>query len=124
MLYWLPVLVWGLVIFSFSAHSNITVSTAKITDFVAKKAAHFSEYFILSALIYRALHATSKIHGKYLLLVTLTLTVLYAITDEFHQSFTPGRSPRIQDVIIDSGGAFVALVFFTKWLKGRKLHFR
>lgn len=121
LLYWLPVLVWGTVIFSFSATHAIVVSNVHAWDFLVHKIAHFCEYFILSALIYRALHGTTKVRGKYLLLMTLTLTVLYSVTDEFHQSFTPGREPRIRDVIIDSFGSAVALAVLTKVWAGTRI---
>lgn len=124
LLYWLPTVIWGLVIFSFSATHAIVVSNVKPVDFFVHKIAHFSEYFILSALIYRSLRGTTKIRGYNLLLMTLTLTVLYAVTDEFHQSFIPGREPRIRDVIIDSGGSLVALAILTNWWNKHKLHFR
>jgi len=36
--------------------------------------------------------------------------MLYAITDEFHQYFVPGRSAEIRDVLIDSSGAFIGIL--------------
>lgn len=121
-IYWLPAVIWAAIIFSFSAHTAITVSTTKTIDFVVKKTAHFSEYFILSALIYRALYGTTKTRGLNLLLLTLTLTVLYAVTDEFHQSFVPGREPRIWDVIIDGVGSVAALTILTRCLRRQVLY--
>jgi len=120
LIFWLPVLIWAAIIFSFSSYSAISVSPVKFTDFVVKKAAHFTEYFILSVLIYRGFRGTTKIRGKYLLLLTLTLTVLYSLGDEFHQSFVPGREPHIRDVIIDSLGGIGALFLLTSLL-GRRI---
>jgi VanZ family protein len=38
------------------------------------------------------------------------IAILYAATDEFHQSFTPGRTPRVTDVMIDAAGAAMGMV--------------
>ncbi|RKW25550.1 MAG: VanZ family protein, partial [Granulicatella sp.] len=49
------------------------------------------------------------------LMIAIFITVLYAITDEFHQGLTPGRTPLMQDVVLDSfGGIFGALLGFLK----------
>jgi VanZ family protein len=43
--------------------------------------------------------------------------VLYSATDEFHQSFTPGRHPAVTDVMIDAIGAAVALILAARYYK-------
>lgn len=81
-------------------------------DFALRKFCHVSEYFILYLLVFRALR-----HGRYeagrtplkLFFGALALTMLYAITDEFHQMFVKGRSPAIKDVLIDSSGGLLSL---------------
>ena len=48
-------------------------------------------------------------------MIAIFITVLYAITDEFHQGMTPGRTPLVQDMILDSlGGIFGAFLAFLK----------
>jgi VanZ family protein len=47
--------------------------------------------------------------GSALFLLCLFFTVLYAVSDEYHQSFTPGRHSSGYDVIIDACGAFTVL---------------
>jgi VanZ family protein len=42
-------------------------------------------------------------------ILSLLLTIIYAITDEYHQSFNPGRIASIKDIIIDVSGAIIAL---------------
>ena len=39
--------------------------------------------------------------------MTISIGILYAISDEFHQSFSPGRSPKVTDVYIDTLGVIV-----------------
>lgn len=107
--YWFPTLVWAGIIYSFS--SLTTPSTSRIfwQDFLVKKSAHVTVYMVLTGLVYRSLKNTTSLTGNYLLLTTLCLVILYAISDEFHQSFTPGREPTLRDAIIDSVSSFVAL---------------
>lgn len=69
-----------------------------------RKSAHFFVYFILGILIYSLL-IEHKFKHKFML--TLILVLLYAITDEFHQTFIPGRSAAIKDVFIDLSGGMV-----------------
>jgi VanZ family protein len=119
--YWLPVVIWALVIFSFS--SNPTVKTSEIhwQDFIVKKTAHLVEYFIFSLILYRAL-INSKVSPVKALVTIVIVAFLYGATDEWHQSFTPGREPRLRDVLIDTTGAFL-FVFSIKKLvyKNEKL---
>lgn len=97
---WLPVFLWALVIFAVSSIEQIKVSEFFIWDFIAKKLAHVGEYAVLYTLIFRATH------GKWLL--TFALTMGYALTDEIHQSFVPGRSAAIYDLGFDLTGAGIA----------------
>jgi len=49
--------------------------------------------------------------------VTLLIVVLYAATDEFHQVFVPSRQGTVEDVLIDTCGAALALTGL--WTAGR-----
>jgi VanZ family protein len=75
-------------------------------DTLAKKGSHMFGYALLS-LSY--LYAIGKRDWKYFV-ISLCLTILYAITDEFHQSFTPGRNSTWTDVGIDTIGAMIGLI--------------
>ena len=69
-----------------------------------RKLAHMIEYFILAILIYIFLREFYP-KDKYLFLLVILLAVFYALTDEIHQLFVPGRYGSIIDVLIDSMGA-------------------
>jgi len=58
-------------------------------EFILRKAAHFTEYFILSFIFYRAV-VVSGIRMKKSMIVTLIFCFLYAVSDEVHQVFVPG----------------------------------
>jgi len=106
--YWLPFILWGIVIFLFSSHPTGIASEIHWQDFVVKKSAHIVEYAILTILLYRAL-LSHDINANKAALIAILFSVLYGATDEFHQSFTPGREPKIRDVAIDALGSFIAV---------------
>jgi VanZ family protein len=116
-LFWLPVFIWAGVIFAFSATPNLRFAQAADLDFVIRKAGHMFVFGVLAVLVWRAL-AYSAIRRA--MLWSLALTVAYAATDEFHQSFTAGRHPALQDVGIDSVGALLFLLALALWLRGRR----
>ena len=77
-------------------------------DMIVRKTAHAVEYAILSILILGAVcDETLKLKNS--LLAWMGATV-YAVTDEFHQLFVPGRAGRVLDVLIDSTGAIVGII--------------
>lgn len=97
---WLPPVLWAAVIFTLSSIPQIKVSHFFVWDFALKKLAHISEYAILFTLVFRA---TNR---KWI--QSFTLTMLYAVSDEFHQSFIPGRSPTVIDLGLDLSGVNIA----------------
>ncbi len=116
--HWLPTLAWAILIFSFSSQPTLTTSQVYWQDFVVKKSAHLFVYAVLSVLIYRSLKLTTRYSQPYLLLLTVTLTILYAVTDEFHQTFTLGREPHLRDIVIDVAGAFLGLGLTLTYRRG------
>jgi VanZ family protein len=101
---WLPALGWMAVIFAFSsqAHSGqITEAYLHGANILVRKMAHMAEYAVLAILYRRAMggHTT----------LALLLTFLYAATDEWHQSFVPGRSASPIDVLVDTAGGWLGL---------------
>lgn len=69
-------------------------------SFIVRKSAHFCEYALMGFLWYLWLR-----EQKFAPLLALGATAAYAVTDELHQSFVPGRSCELRDVLVDSGGA-------------------
>ncbi len=95
-------------------------------DPIIRKLAHFSIYCLVGFSV-MGFWCTFDIKNKYKLLLSILLGVSYAASDEFHQSFVPGRGPSIRDVCIDSAGVltgifimiFLILLFeaFNNWIK-------
>jgi VanZ family protein len=110
---WAPVVVWCLVIFTFSAIPTLPSAQIIWWDFVIKKSAHIGEYAILYLLVFRALHISGRntTPDKTKTLIALAFTLLYAISDEYHQGFTPGRTPHIRDIGFDLTGMLLAIYY-------------
>jgi VanZ family protein len=107
---WLPVLLLMLVIFLFSARPSVELPYFGWADRIIKKGGHIIGYAILAFLYWRALDFNKK-----KVWAAWFLTVLYAMTDEFHQSFVLGRDSSVWDVLIfDNLGALISL-----WLTSR-----
>ena len=84
-----------------------------------RKGAHFSEYAVLAALIANGLRASGKLRWW----LPIALSALYAVSDEIHQYFVPGRACRLLDMGIDTcGAAFGTAVFaLILWLLRRNI---
>jgi VanZ family protein len=111
---WLLVLVWAGFIFTLSATPDLRFAQADVVDFVVRKAGHMAAFGILAVLAWRAI-SYSRQRGA--IAASLALTILYAASDEFHQSFTAGRHASPVDIGIDSAGALIALLALTAWLR-------
>lgn len=105
----LTLLNMGLIFFFSSQNgqqSNITSDfVAKfipLSIFIIRKSAHFLIYALLEFNTYQMLKSYN-IHRAFLF--SLLICILYAISDEWHQSFSNGRSPQARDVCIDTLGS-------------------
>ena len=114
MLFWFPVILWMGLIFILSSFNQLQVSEIAWKDFVIRKLAHITEYFVLYFLLFRALKNTSSLTSWKLLTTCLIITFLYAITDEYHQTFVSGRSGKSTDIGFDTTGGVIGLLFFYK----------
>lgn len=96
-------------------------STAELVeslDHAIRKTAHMSEYMILAMLLMNCLQAYGIKHrpeGGY----AMAIGALYALTDEVHQYFVPGRSCQLSDVLIDSVGVFLGVCLFSIIIKSK-----
>lgn len=73
--------------------------------FAVRKTAHFSVYMLLGGITFASMWIINNKKLRYL--AALAICAGYAATDEFHQSFVPGRSCELRDVMIDSCGAAI-----------------
>jgi VanZ family protein len=90
---------------------------ADIISLVIRKSAHYIVYLILGILVFRAVD-TYEIQLSQKVYLSVMFCVGYAISDEIHQIFVPGRAGTLLDVFIDSMGSTTSIAFFT--LRGKK----
>ncbi len=87
-------------------------AVVRIIHGVIRKMAHFSLFFILGITSADSSHRLFGFTGMKLFLYTLAFCVLYAISDELHQIFVPGRAAMVRDVCIDSSGSICGIALF------------
>ncbi|MFH1460957.1 MAG: VanZ family protein [Patescibacteria group bacterium] len=112
---WLLVFIWIGFIFFLSNQPGLKSGLPGQWDFLLRKLAHIAEYAILTWLLIRALKEYS-INRRQILVLAISLSILYAISDEYHQSFISERQGAGQDVLIDSLGILIAA-----WLGRKKM---
>lgn len=90
---------------------NTTPETLIAIHAVTRKLAHLTEYAILGLLAARAFRGSARptLRERWFL-VSLVLIVVYALLDEYHQSFVPSRTGSVYDSLIDMTGGLAALV--------------
>lgn len=76
---------------------------------VIRKIAHFSIYTAVGLLL-MALLSTFEMKEKNRIIMSLIIGIIYASSDEIHQSFVPERSPMITDVMIDTMGVMLGIL--------------
>jgi VanZ family protein len=102
---WAPVVLWAAVIFAFSAVSDLGTGLGT-WDLVLRKLAHAGEFAVLGALLLRALRDERA---------ALAAGIAYAISDELHQHFVPGRVGSPVDVLIDSAGVALGVLLWRRY---------
>jgi VanZ family protein len=140
LVYWLPVILWMSLIFGMSTdmgsprhtsrfirpilrwfNPNVSDETIRGIQLGIRKTAHVTEYAVLSFLIWRARRKPGRGDGRPWgrgdALFAFSVAVLFALSDEWHQSFVPSREAHFGDVLFDAGGATLGLL--AAWSVGR-----
>ena len=92
-------------------------------SFIVRKAAHFFAYLILGSLVMNGFRGKELPANKWLGRAVI-VCVLYAISDEIHQLYVPGRSGEVKDVLLDSVGALIGIGIYFGMSKARREHTR
>lgn len=100
-------------------HPGLTDRTIKQVQLAVRKGAHVTEYAILALLLYRAVRRTRNLPPERWCVRcagwALGVALLYAFSDEWHQSFVPSRDGTLHDVLIDGAGASLGLLLLYRW---------
>lgn len=120
-LWWLPPLGWMALIWALSAQSDLTLTADDWLQESLGWAAHFLEYAVLAVLLWLAWRNATAWSGARTLAAAFFAATLYAVIDELHQAFVPGRTPDLRDLIVDLAGVLLALaVIRWRWVgRGR-----
>jgi VanZ family protein len=108
------VFIWAGVIFFASAQQTLPGPNTISLDYLLKKTAHIFVYAVLYFLTFRAVKKTFPDRHRLHFGLPLIFCILFAFSDEFHQSFVPGRQPSLTDVGYDAIGASITLLL-VKW---------
>jgi VanZ family protein len=104
-------LVWMGLIYFFSAQPTLPQVPGALADLLLKKGAHMAVYTVLVLLWWRALTARWCFASPTVPIALAWLAALaYAASDEFHQTYVPGRNGTVVDVVIDGAGAALGAV--------------
>jgi VanZ family protein len=126
---WWPALLWAAVIWLLSTGVFGDAHTSRIIlpllhwvfpawppdklllwHHLVRKSAHLAEYFVFSLLITRGIRSGHPRGRWRWTLVAISVLAVYATLDEYHQSFVPGRTPAVMDVLLDVMGGAAAQV--------------
>ena len=104
---------------------NTSPETLAAIHFVVRKIAHFTEYAILAYLAARAFRTSPRpaLANRWFL-IALTIVVVYALIDEYHQSYVPSRTASIFDSLIDMSGGLIMLLILHYRHKNRARRFK
>ena len=107
----LPPIIWASFIFILSSNTVLASLQVSTLDYIFKKTSHMIVYAILYVLVHRSffLLNSSKVKS-YNWFLSFIICLLYAVSDEYHQSLVPGRHPAFRDVGIDMIGSLVAFL--------------
>lgn len=116
MLKWIPSIVVMAIIYYLS--SKEMVSGPSVPDYVV----HFVLFGILAAAYHYALSRNYD-PGSRIIIIVFIMTSIYGLTDEFHQSFVPGRQTSLKDWLVDSFAGITIPAILYYWNRKRRLRF-
>jgi len=105
---WLPAVTIMVLIFIASATPGEEIPEFGNFDLIVKKGGHMIGYLLLAIACFLAAYGDTK-NVTRSVVISLCLSVAYAVLDEYHQSFTPGRFPSAMDIGIDTIGAVIGV---------------
>jgi VanZ family protein len=102
---------------------NLSEAQLAVAHFITRKVGHFSEYAVLAFLARRAFITSSHAFvQRHWFQLGLFLVLIYALVDEFHQSFVPSRTPSLYDSAIDVAGGLTVLLIARLYFRNPRGH--
>lgn len=109
--YWGPPLLWMIVIFFLSSRESTQVSDVYTWNFIFFKSLHVIEYAALYFLLFRAILQNNTKMKKKAWIMAFVVAMIYAASDEIHQTFVPTREGKVRDVGIDTIGMILMYAY-------------
>lgn len=103
-----PIIVLSLAIIVFSSFPRAPLPDVGILEF--DKVVHLTAFLVYGVLLQFALIGNTKLSKSKVLIATLIIGIVFAISDELHQSFVPGRDADIFDLFADTAGILISLL--------------
>jgi VanZ family protein len=139
LLAWWPALLWATLIFGMSTdtfssehtgsiiepilrwiYPAITAEQFALIHHLIRKAAHFTEYFIFALLLFRGIRGGRAGWRWSWGLLALFVAAVYSALDEIHQAFVASRTASPYDSLLDTLGAFAAIMFLFLWFRRQR----
>lgn len=118
--YYFPALILMGIIFYLSSIPDLNMGTSNVTfEVLIRKFGHFLEYSVLFWFFWRICYLSLNLFDRDAVIISLILTLLFAISDEFHQTFVLGRSGRFIDVVFDFLSALFAAQIIAIFVSGK-----
>jgi len=105
---WLPAVAWMAVIFMLSSQSCLRVSDDVAVERPFRVLAHLGAYALLAGLLLFALCGANRPTVR-AAAIAGAIAMIYALSDELHQSFVPDRTGRVDDLVVDGIGVIIGL---------------
>jgi VanZ family protein len=118
-LWWTLFVVWLAAVFYGSSMTGGEVGPY-VPTFLLHKLGHFIEYSSGAVILALGLRFSTNWDWRRIVMVSVVAVSVYGATDEWHQSFTPGRGPEVRDWLIDTVSGVIgagALLAVRDWLK-------
>ncbi len=135
---WLPVIVWGILMFAASTNlfsgeqtsrfitpfllwldPHMSYRTIEMVHILIRKFGHVFEYAVLAVLLWRAFRRGThwQVNLSILFVIVFLACSLFAISDEWHQSFVPSRTPSARDILTDIAGALIGIGIYSAFTR-------
>ena len=119
-LYKYPAILYAILIFILSASPSISPPPGFVLE---DKIYHFIEYGVFSLLLFLVFFTSGREYlRKHVFLLSTLVGMAYAVSDEIHQKFVPGRSSEFLDFVADSLGIVLVQIGIWLYLRRRRKH--
>jgi VanZ family protein len=116
---WLPAVLMMIIIFGFSSLPSSEMPHLGLLDLVVQKTGHVLGYGLLALAYWAGLRFEKRRWW-----LALLLAVVYAVTDEFHQSFVEGRHSGWGDILVYDGGGALTALGLAYWIRAKSARFK